>query len=221
MIKEKLRDKQARALTVIETLQQLYPDVECTLDYRDDPFRLMVGAILAAQCTDARVNQVTPGLFSEYPQVQDFASATPEDIEPYIRSCGLFRMKARHIQAAAKHLQNFHKGMVPEKESDLLSIPGVGRKIANLILGDSFGRQAVVVDTHCMRVSALLGFTDSKNPVQVEKDLMQVLPQENWTQWGHLMVAHGRELCIARRPRCRNCSLSPHCPGATSSEVEG
>ena len=220
MIKEKLRDKQTRAQLLLNLLHQAYPDVECTLDFRDDPFRLMVGAILAAQCTDTRVNQVTPALFAHYPQAEDFAAAAPADLEPYIRSCGLFRMKAKNIQAAAQHLVTEHAAVLPQNESDLLKIPGVGRKIANLILGDSFGQQAVVVDTHCMRISALLGFTASKNPVQVEKDLMSVLPKSEWTNWGHLLVAHGRAICVARRPRCPDCSLRTHCPAGSAGEVE-
>lgn len=212
MAKESIKAKKERVLLIIERLHQRYPDTECTLDYRDKPFRLLVGAILAAQCTDARVNMVTPGLFERYPEQKDLANAEATEIEPYIKSCGLFRMKAKNIQAAAAYLLSEHEGELPSTEKELLKIPGVGRKIANLILGESFGKQAVVVDTHCARISRLLGLTDSDKPAQIEKDLIKVLPESEWTNWGHLMVAHGREVCIARRPRCENCVVQDLCP---------
>lgn len=212
MAKESLKAKKERALLVLARLHEAYLDIECTLDFRENPFRLLVGAILAAQCTDARVNLVTPGLFDRYPDVKDLAKAEATEIEPYIKSCGLFRMKAKNIHAAASYLLEEHKGDVPATEAELLKIPGVGRKIANLILGDSFGIQAVVVDTHCVRVSRLLGFTDSDKPPRIEQDLVKILPESEWTNWGHLMVTHGREICIARRPQCENCAVQALCP---------
>ena len=175
MTERKVKQERERAQWVLSKLHMMYPDVDCTLDFKEDPFRLMVGAILAAQCTDARVNQITPVLFERYPAIEDMAAAQVEDIEAIIRSCGLFRMKAKNIKATAEQLIEKHNGEVPSDEKALLQLPGIGRKIANLILGDSFGIQAVVVDTHCARISNLLGFTDSKNPVRIEKDLVLVL----------------------------------------------
>lgn len=212
MSKESLSKRKARAALLVRLLHERYPDVSCTLDFKEEPFRLLVGAILAAQCTDARVNQVTPILFERYPQIADLAEADISELENIIRSCGLFRMKAKNIKAAAEAVDSRFAGIVPDDEAALLSLPGVGRKIANLILGDSFGKQAVVVDTHCARISALLGLTESKNPQIIERDLMKVLPQEEWTNWGHLVVTHGRELCVARRPQCVLCPLVEHCP---------
>lgn len=204
-------DRESQAREIVERLNDYYSDTDTTLNYADNPWRLLVGAILAAQCTDARVNMVTPALFSRYPTIADFAKATALEIEPYIKSCGLFRNKAKNIQAAAVHLQAKHDSIVPETESELLAIPGVGRKIANLILGDSFGQQAVVVDTHCARISNLMGLTSSKQVLRIEKDLMAVLPKENWTNWGHLMVTLGRDICIARRPQCGRCPVRDLC----------
>lgn len=200
-----------RIMAVLERLHALYPDAECTLDFNDDPFRLMVGAILAAQCTDARVNTVTPALFERFPTVEAFAAASATEIEPYIRPCGFFRNKARSIQGAAFYLLEKHGGVLPQTREELLKIPGVGRKIANLLIGDSFGGQAVVVDTHCARLSKLLGFTKSDNVFQIEKDLVNLLPESEQADWGHLLVVHGRACCVARRPRCGECALRDLC----------
>ncbi len=212
-------DKKTRARGIISRLNDYYSDTDTTLNYADNPWRLLVGAILAAQCTDARVNMVTPALFERYPTIADFAVATAEEIEPYIKSCGLFRNKAKSIQAAAVHLYEKHNSIVPDSEKELLAIPGVGRKIANLILGDSFGRQAVVVDTHCARISNLMGLTSSSKPPRIEKDLMAVLPEEHWTNWGHLMVTLGRDICIARRPQCGRCPVRELCEYGSSLEI--
>lgn len=206
-----MSDRVTQAREIIERLSDYYSDTDTTLNYSDNPWRLLVGAILAAQCTDARVNMVTPALFDKYPEIADFAAATAEEIEPQIKSCGLFRNKAKSIQGAAAHLLAVHDGRVPDSEEELLAIPGVGRKIANLILGDSFGKQAVVVDTHCARISGLMGLTASKQPLRIEKDLMLVLPEDNWTDWGHLMVTLGRDICIARRPQCARCPVRDLC----------
>ena len=206
-----LAHERLRAREIIHCLKDCYPDADCTLDYQGRPFRLLVGAILAAQCTDARVNMVTPALFARYPEVEDMAAASPEDLIPYIRSCGFFRNKARSLQGAAAYLMAEHGGEVPCTEAELLRIPGVGRKIANLLLGDIYGQQAVVVDTHCGRISRLLGFTKEQNPTAVERDLCKKVPQEYWTDWGHLLVEHGRACCRAGRPDCIHCALAPLC----------
>ncbi|MDI9470020.1 MAG: endonuclease III [Bacillota bacterium] len=201
----------ARARRLLATLDGLYPDAVCTLDYDADPWRLLVGGILAAQCTDARVNRITPALYERYPDMAAIATASESELEPLIRSCGMYRTKARHLVGAARHLLREHDGVVPQTLEELVAIPGVGRKIANLILGDAFGQQAVVVDTHCARVSRRMGLTDSEQPARIERDLMAVLPEDSWTRWGHLVVAHGRELCTARRTLCEDCPCRPDC----------
>lgn len=216
-----MQDRKKQARTIYKILETSFTDTATMLNYREDPWRLLVGAILAAQCTDARVNLVTPALFEAYPTIEAFSQTTAAEIEPFIRSCGLFRNKAKNIQAAATHLKLNHDSVVPETEAELLAIPGVGRKIANLILGDSFGKQAVVVDTHCARISKLMGLTESKQPVRIEKDLMACLPEAYWTEWGHLLVTLGRQICIARRPKCEICPVRMHCDyGLEVSQAE-
>ncbi len=194
-----------RARRIVDQLLARYPEAECTLDYQS-PWELLVGAILASQCTDQRVNQITPDLLLAYPDPEAMAGADLEDLEVLIRSCGLFRSKAKALKGSAQALLERHGGLLPQSAQELMALPGVGRKIANLIMGDAFGAQAVVVDTHCGRISRLIGFTDSDKPLQIERDLMAVLPPDTWTLWGHLMVAHGRVLC---RARCRDCMACP------------
>jgi endonuclease-3 len=171
----------------------------------------MIAAILAAQCTDARVNIITADLFEKYPDLEAFASASQSDMEEDIRSCGLFRNKAKAIIASSGMLLERYAGEVPSDMDALLRLPGIGRKIANLIMGDSFGVPAVVVDTHCARITRLLGLTSHSDPVRIERDLMAILPKEIWTSWGHLMVAHGREICKARQPVCEECPVNKLC----------
>lgn len=204
--------KKARAEAILSRLEARYGHPECTLDDREDPWRLLVAAILAAQCTDARVNLVTPGLFAAFPTPADFAKASPSEIEPYISSCGLFRNKAKGIQGAAKRLITAYDGVVPANRADLLSLPGVGRKIANLLLGECFGQPALVVDTHCGRLARHLGLTEETDPLKVERDLMAVVPEARWSDWGHYMVEHGRAICQARAPQCESCPLVDLCP---------
>ncbi len=199
------------ARIVTERLVELYGEPETTLDDRDDPWRLLVAAILAAQCTDERVNQVTPALWARFPEMKDLAQALPSEIEPYIRSTGLFRNKAKNIHLAARYLLEHHDGEVPGTMEELIQVPGVGRKIANLLLGDIFGVQAIVVDTHCGRLSRRIGLTNEKDPAKVEADLMKVVPEDQWINWGHMMVTHGREVCLARTPRCESCVLADVC----------
>jgi endonuclease-3 len=217
--KMKKDEKRERAKIILEALDRYYPDVSCTLDF-SDPFELMVGAILATQSTDARVNMILPDLLSRYPDASAFASATAEEIEPLIQSVGLFRAKAKNLVAASKLIMDHYGGSMPREMAELLTLPGVGRKIANLIRGDAFGIPGIVVDTHCGRVSRRLGFSKSENPAVVEKDLEQVLPEQVWIKYGHYMVALGREFCKARNPLCRTCPLGEFCPGYLKFETK-
>ncbi len=201
---------------VMRLLRQTYPKAVCTLDHIE-PWQLLVAAILSAQCTDARVNVITPALFRHFPDVRAMAEADQAKVEELIRSCGLFRTKARSIIASSQAIVAQHLGRVPDTLEALTSLPGVGRKIANLILGDAYGVPAIVVDTHCARISALIGLTDHTDPARVEKDLAEVLDPADWIDYGHLMVEHGRTLCVARRPDCANCPLAPHCRYAAGS----
>ncbi len=199
-----------RAETMVSLLSQRYPDAVCTLSHQS-PWELLVGAILASQCTDERVNRITPALFEAFPNPEAMAEASLEDLESLIRTCGLFRAKAAALKGTAGRIMEEHGGQVPSTAEELMALPGVGRKITNLILGDAFGQQALVVDTHCGRISRLLGLTDSQNPLVIEKDLAKAVPRVSWTLWGHLMVAHGRELCRARCRLCFECPLRPLC----------
>lgn len=194
----------------VKRLKAHYPNAECTLDFRQ-PWQLLVAAILSAQCTDARVNLITPALFERYPDLAALAQAVPGELENLVRSCGLYRTKARNILASAQLLIKDFGGELPQSTEELMRLPGVGRKIANLILGDCFHRPAIVVDTHCARISRLIGLTDSLDPLVIEQDLARVLPSEDWIDYGHLMVTHGREICIARRPDCPRCPLQDIC----------
>ncbi len=204
---------------VLKNLHRHYPDATCTLDFAA-PYQLLVAAILSAQCTDARVNIITKQLFGKYPDLKSLAEAPVSAIEDDIRSCGLFRNKARSISASARLLVEEHNGQLPTDRDQLLALPGVGRKIANLILGDCHGIPAIVVDTHCLRISKLIGFTEHTNPLKVEQDLAAILPESEWISYGHLMVAHGREICIARRPECNICPILPWCHFGSSSADE-
>ena len=200
-----------RAQRLLDTLRATYPDARCTLDGYEDPWRLLVGGILATQCTDARVNQTTPGLFARYPDVAAMAAADIPELEEMVRSCGMYRTKARNLRGAAALLLERHDGEVPAEQAALEALPGIGRKIANLILSDAYGVPRIVVDTHNGRISRLMGLTEATNPLHVERDLMALLPEDGWTEWGHLVVTHGREICIARRPDCERCPCRPDC----------
>ncbi len=202
-----------RARIIYERLTEMYPDARCTLDFRD-PFELLVGGVLAAQCTDERVNKVLPALFERYPDAAAMAGAKPENLLPLIQSCGLFRNKAKALQGSSRVLTEVFDGQVPESMEALLSLPGIGRKIANLIRGDGFGIPGVVVDTHCARVAFRLGLTKRKDPPGIERDLEALLPDDAKIRFGHLMVAHGRKICKAQKPRCQDCSLADLCPKA-------
>lgn len=199
-----------RAVRIAEELRRRYPDADCTLEY-ETPWQLLIAAILAAQCTDARVNIITENLFSKFKDLLSFASVSQEELENDIRSCGLFRNKAKAIRESSQMLLSEFDGRMPDTLEQLVRLPGVGRKIANLILGDGFGKPAVVVDTHCARITALLGLTESKNPVVVERDLVSLLPETLWISWGHLMVSHGRDLCKATSRQCIICPVNNMC----------
>ncbi len=202
--------KKEKVLKIKEYLDKTYGDAPCTLDY-DDPFQLMVATILAAQCTDARVNLVTPALFKKYPTVKAFAEAEVSDVEGLIRSTGFFRNKAKNIVACANTLLERHSGEVPDTMEELVALPGVGRKIANLMLGDVFGKPCIVVDTHCKRITNLLGLTKNTDPTKIEMDLRKIIPPEYGAQFCHQIVEHGRAICVARRPKCSECGMNTVC----------
>lgn len=196
---------------IIETLKGLYPDALCSLQYEKD-YELLFSVRLSAQCTDARVNQVTPALFARFPTLESFAQAEPEEVEPYIRSCGFFHGKARDLVGCARQLIERFDGKVPGTMEELTSLPGVGRKTANLILGDVYHQPAYVCDTHCIRITGRLGITDgSKDPLKVEQQLRKVIPPEESNDFCHRMVLHGRALCMARAPQCGDCPLRELC----------
>lgn len=202
--------KKEKVLKIKEYFDQTYGDAPCTLQY-DDPFQLLVATVLAAQCTDARVNMVTPALFSKYPTVKSFADADEKDIEKLIYSTGFYRNKAKNIVACAKVLMEKYDGVVPDTIEELVALPGVGRKIANLLLGDVFGKPCIVVDTHCKRITGLIGLTKNTDPTKIEMDLRKIVPAEYGAMFCHQLVEHGRAICIARRPRCLECGINTIC----------
>ena len=202
---------QERALLAVDALKKEYPDALCSLEYTD-PLQLLIATRLAAQCTDARVNLVTPALFARFPTLEAFCEGTEEEIGELIHSCGFFRAKARDILGACQKIRDDFGGQVPDNMEDLLSLPGVGRKTANLLLGDVFHKPAVVTDTHCIRISGRLGLTANKAPEKVEKDLRALLPPEESNDFCHRLVLHGRAVCTARSAKCGACSLAEFCP---------
>ncbi len=208
---EPLERKTGRALGIIEILQATYPDAKCSLEPRN-AFRLMVATILAAQCTDERVNMVTPGLFERYPTIQSFAEAREEDIQEIIRSTGFFRQKSRSIIEASQDIMAKFGGEVPGTLAELTTLRGVGRKTANLVLGECFDTPGMVVDTHVTRLSQRLGLTSNTDPTKIEFDLMKVVPERHWTELNHLLVSHGRAICKAPTPRCDQCPVLELCP---------
>jgi len=209
----------ARVHALIETLAGLYPDATTALHHRN-PVQLLVATILSAQCTDARVNQVTPALFPRYPDAAAFASAPLPELESMIRSTGFFHSKAVAIQSCCADLAAKHGGRVPRTMEELTALRGVGRKTANVVLGNAYGIPGVVVDTHVARLSQRLGLTNQKDPVKIEHALMGVVPRERWTLFSHWLILHGRETCNARKPRCSACALASRCPrtGVTASQ---
>ena len=219
MIREVIPMKsQVEIQAIIDGLKELYPDAECSLDYRND-YELLFAVRLAAQCTDARVNLVTPALFERYPTLEAFAEADVDEVGQYVHSTGFWRAKARDMVASAQMLLTKFDGKVPDNMEDLLSLPGVGRKTANLILGDIYGQEGYVCDTHCIRITGRLGITDgSKDPAKVEMQLRKCIPPEESNDFCHRMVLHGRALCMARSPQCGECPLRPLCDYWKGSE---
>ena len=196
---------------IIELLKVMYPGAECSLDYKKD-YELLISVRLAAQCTDARVNLVTPALFARYPTLEAFAEADVDEVGEYVHSCGFWRAKARDIVLCAQMLLREYNGKVPDTMEELLKLPGVGRKTANLLLGDIYGKEGYVCDTHCIRITGRLGITDgSKDPLKVEMQLRKVIPPEESNDFCHRMVLHGRALCMARGPQCGLCPLADLC----------
>ena len=209
-----LKEKKELALQVISRLKEEYPMAKCTLDYRD-AWQLLVSVRLAAQCTDARVDLTTPKLYEKFPSVAALAAAEPEEIEEIVRPCGLGRSKARDISACMRVLHEKYGDRVPDDFDELLKLPGVGRKSANLIMGDVFGKPAIVTDTHCIRLCNLIGLVDGvKEPAKVEKALWQIIPPEEGNDLCHRFVLHGRAVCVARRPQCDRCCLNDICAHA-------
>ena len=199
---------------LIDRLRAAHPDAECALAH-ENPFQLLVATILSAQCTDERVNQVTPALFARFPTPQAMAAADRQELEALIRSTGFFRNKAKSIQGASARICQRFGGEVPQAMDDLVSLPGVARKTANVVRGVCFGlADGIVVDTHVKRLSQRLGLTDQKTPPKIEKDLMALIPREDWIDIAHLLIFHGRRVCSARKPDCAACTLTELCPSA-------
>src|SRR5205823_5723568 len=214
MPRETIDAKRARARKILDALQRAYPDAKIALDFKT-PLQLLIATILSAQCTDERVNMVTPGLFKTYPTAQALAKAKPAKLEKEIRSTGFFRAKTKSLLGMAQALVERHGGEVPRDMESLRVLPGVGRKTANVVLGNAFDvNQGVVVDTHVTRLSRLLRLTRQQDPEKIERDLMALFPREEWTLLSHLLIFHGRQICIARRPKCGECVLADVCPSA-------
>lgn len=202
--------KKERALKAVEALKKEYPDALCSL-VADDPFQLLVATRLSAQCTDARVNMVTPDLFKKYPTIEDFANAELADVEELVHSCGFYRAKAKDIIGAAQGVLERYNGKVPDTIEELTTLPGVGRKTANLIVGDVYGKPAVVADTHLIRISNRLGLVETTDPKKVELELKKILPPAESNDFCHRMVLHGRAVCISRKALCEKCCMAEFC----------
>ncbi|NER26984.1 MAG: endonuclease III [Symploca sp. SIO1C4] len=213
-ITRKFSSKKQRALEILIRLKRLYPEATCTLNY-ETPVQLLVATILSAQCTDERVNQVTPELFRQFPDAEAVASAEIEVLENLVRPTGFYRNKAKNIQAACRMIVADFNSQVPKRIEELVKLPGVARKTANVVLAHGYGINAgVTVDTHVKRLTKLLGLTAHTDPVRIERDLIRLLPQEDWENWSIRLIYHGREICKARQPLCYNCVLADVCPSA-------
>jgi len=205
--------RQSHVDEILARLIDNYPDAQCSLDFVK-PHELLVSTILSAQCTDKQVNKVTPALFRKYPTPQAFAEADSEELKEMIRPTGFFNNKAKSIRNAMRAVVTNFNGRVPDTLEELLQLEGVGRKTANVVLGDAFGTPGIVVDTHVKRIARRLGLTENNDPVRIEFDLMALIPEEHWTLFGHLIIDHGRAICQARKPRCQDCFLHDICPSA-------
>ena len=208
----KLSDSiRTRAGRIVRLLARLYPDAQCAL-HHENPLQLLIATILSAQCTDARVNMVTPGLFARYPNAKAFATADLRELETAIQSTGFFRNKARNIQECCKQLVAKYRGQVPRTMDELLELPGIGRKTANVVLGNAYDVPGITVDTHVGRLSRRMGLTRETDANKVERDLMLIIPKKEWTMFSHRMIYHGRQVCYARKPNCEGCALAKVCP---------
>lgn len=206
-----MKPAKERIKPILKGLAKLYPDAECALVH-ENPLQLLVATILSAQCTDKRVNMVTPALFARYRTAADFANAETAELEGYIQSTGFFRNKAKNIRAACSAIVEKHGGEVPSTLDELVTLPGVGRKTANVVLGNAFDTPGITVDTHVGRLSRRLGFTKQTDPVKVELELMELIPKKQWTIASHELILHGRAVCFARSPKCTECTILSHCP---------
>ncbi len=209
----------AHAAKIRKKLAALYPDAKCILDFQN-PLQLLVATILSAQCTDVRVNLVTPALFKKYPDAQAYAYADMDELQSFIRSTGFFRNKAKNIQECCRQLVEYHQGQVPRTLDELTPLPGGGRKTANVILGNAFDTPGLTVDTHLGRLSRRMGLTTHADPVKVERDLMELIPEKEWTMFSHRMISHGRQVCHSRKPNCAECTLNSICPKVGVPGVE-
>lgn len=210
-------ERKELAAVCVERLKEEYPGAQCSLEYKN-PLELLISVRLAAQCTDARVNMVTPALFERFPTLDDFCEAEEDEIAELIKSCGLYKSKARDIYKMVRVLRDEYGGKVPDTIEELVKLPGVGRKTANLIVGDVYHKPAIVTDTHCIRICGLLGLTDNKDPYKVEKDLRAVIEPSKGNDFCHRLVLHGRAVCVARRPKCDKCCMNDVCRYANSQK---
>ncbi len=213
MPRESVKAKKERAKLIWQELKLLYPDARTELNH-ETPFELLVSTILSAQATDKSVNAATPELFARYPDAPSMAQASPEELEPYIRTIGLYKNKAKNLVATARQLLKEHDGEVPNDFNTMLKLPGVGRKTANVVLSNAFGRPAIAVDTHVGRLAKRLRFSAHENPDKVEGDLEKLFPKNQWVFLHHALILHGRRVCFARKPNCVSCTLSPYCPSS-------
>lgn len=205
-----IKNLKERAKNISNILFKEYPEATCSLDY-EEPLELLIATMLAAQCTDERVNIVTKDLFKKYTSVYDYANANPEELEQDIKSTGFYRNKAKNIIGCCKKLIKNFEGRVPDSMEALLQLPGVGRKTANVVLGNIYGVPGIIVDTHCKRLSNRMGLTDKEDPEKIEYDLMEIVPQKDWTAFSNCLVYHGRAVCNARKPNCGNCGVAQYC----------
>ena len=210
---KKLAPPEKRAAEIIRVLKKEYPSARCQLNYKT-PFELLIGVILSAQCTDKKVNEITPGLFKKYKNLKDFATAKPQELEKDIRPTGFYKNKTKSIQNCCRALISQHKGKIPEDMEALVSLPGVGRKSANAIRVHAFGKPGIVVDTHVLRVSERLGFTKGKNADRVEETLNELVPKSKWSVFSNVINIHGRRVCAAKKPQCPTCPIRHLCPSA-------
>ena len=219
--RESLKAQRARAAKIQAVLETVYPEAGCELAHWTTPFELAVATILSAQCTDKRVNMVTPVLFGKYPTVAAFAEASQEELEDAIHSTGFFRNKAKNIRALAARVRDEFGGALPGDFETLVKLPGIGRKTAHLLVAEAFGGAGLVVDTHFIRLSNRLGFAEGTDARKVEDSLVAVVPRERWSRWSHLMVFHGRRCCEARKPACARCAIAGLCPSAGKTGKAG